>query len=74
MGKANLKDQIQNKLGLKLAFTTTSPAFKILKDQIQNKLGLKPDLPPNRLIQFLLKDQIQNKLGLKHVDKICIDV
>ena len=36
-----LKDQIQNKLGLKPnTFTKSSPS-SLLKDQIQNKLGLK---------------------------------
>ena len=43
-----LKDQIQNKLGLKpfslLRFTYTN---KSLKDQIQNKLGLKPEKSKN---------------------------
>ena len=36
-----LKDQIQNKLGLKPAALRSSLLAFLLKDQIQNKLGLK---------------------------------
>ena len=37
-----LKDQIQNKLGLKHVQNSGYAILKFLKDQIQNKLGLKP--------------------------------
>ena len=37
-----LKDQIQNKLGLKQFPFQASAILSALKDQIQNKLGLKP--------------------------------
>ena len=37
-----LKDQIQNKLGLKPRCRTKNIHTNSLKDQIQNKLGLKP--------------------------------
>ena len=40
---ANLKDQIQNKLGLKLKLHKWLTAEEALKDQIQNKLGLKQE-------------------------------
>ena len=60
-----LKDQIQNKLGLKRNKINLFLLSIGLKDQIQNKLGLK--LKPEIFLRSinLLKDQIQNKLGLK---------
>ena len=63
--KARLKDQIQNKLGLKPDDILDRIDKGKLKDQIQNKLGLKPVKLIATLINHLLKDQIQNKLGLK---------
>mgnify|MGYP006447471597 CR=1 FL=1 len=36
-----LKDQIQNKLGLKHSLGISKEDVEELKDQIQNKLGLK---------------------------------
>ena len=36
-----LKDQIQNKLGLKHLVNAPQQPYNKLKDQIQNKLGLK---------------------------------
>ena len=60
-----LKDQIQNKLGLKLLKMQTLIHLLKLKDQIQNKLGLKHDKAAEMLKKADLKDQIQNKLGLK---------
>ena len=44
-----LKDQIQNKLGLKHARFAGTSTSGMLKDQIQNKLGLKPPNGVNSL-------------------------
>ena len=69
MAKATtkLKDQIQNKLGLKQQIMNGDQMYGFLKDQIQNKLGLKLSAMPEEFeLEIILKDQIQNKLGLKH--------
>ena len=60
-----LKDQIQNKLGLKHTRSSRIELLKLLKDQIQNKLGLKHRSEKLKHLELVLKDQIQNKLGLK---------
>ena len=55
----NLKDQIQNKLGLKLQRTLQEVGEEILKDQIQNKLGLK--LKTGKLIKTKFYLKIKSK-------------
>ena len=50
-----LKDQIQNKLGLKLLLPLHEDNHISLKDQIQNKLGLKLEILDLKLKALDLK-------------------